>query len=342
MSTHEGKVALVTGGKQGIGRGIANLPAARGAKVVIVNREAADADAAEIGKLSDKVTRVLAVGAAGKFAGLVVPALVARGSVVRGLTSDPGHVQRARDNGAHEVLVGDLADVSSLTDALADIDSVFYIAPVFAPDEIKLGKNLIEAAGRCGVRRVVFSSVIHPILNTLENHAAKAAVEEAILASGLEYTLLHPAVFFQNYAEAWPVITKSGTLAEPYSADKRLTRVDYRDVAEVAAIALTEDRLLNGTFELCAEGDLNRHDVAGMIGKVLGRPIRAEAPAFADWAQKAHVPEGGPVRPGLEAMFAWYDRHGLVGNALTLRAILGREPRSLEGYFRELAAADAS
>jgi NAD(P)-dependent dehydrogenase (short-subunit alcohol dehydrogenase family) len=49
MMTHQGKVALVTGGKQGIGRGIADLLAARGASVVIVNREAADDEAEEIG-----------------------------------------------------------------------------------------------------------------------------------------------------------------------------------------------------------------------------------------------------------------------------------------------------
>jgi hypothetical protein len=36
-------------------------------------------------------------------------------------------------------------------------------------------------------------------------------------------------------------------------------------------------------------------------------------------------------------MFDWYDRHSLLGNALTLRAILGREPRTLRAYFEELA-----
>lgn len=49
MNTHENKVAIVTGGKQGIGRGVADLLAQRGARVVIVNRENADAAAREIG-----------------------------------------------------------------------------------------------------------------------------------------------------------------------------------------------------------------------------------------------------------------------------------------------------
>lgn len=47
----------------------------------------------------------------------------------------------------------------------------------------------------------------------------------------------------------------------------------------------------------------------------------------------------GPFRDGMTRMMAHYDRHGLPGgNPLVLRAILGREPRTLELYFRELAA----
>ncbi|HEY0123748.1 MAG TPA: SDR family NAD(P)-dependent oxidoreductase [Rhizobium sp.] len=49
MSTHQDKVAIITGGKQGIGRGIANLLAQRGAKVVLVNRQDAAEEASEIG-----------------------------------------------------------------------------------------------------------------------------------------------------------------------------------------------------------------------------------------------------------------------------------------------------
>lgn len=284
--------------------------------------------------------KILAVGAAGKFARLIVPELVKRGATVRGLTKDAEHAEAVRNNGAAEVAVGDLGDVDSLRAALEGIDRVFYIAPVFAPDEVRLGCNMVVAAKAANVRRIVFSSVIHPTLTTLSNHAAKAPVEEALLGSGLEYSILHPTLFFQNYAEAWPVIAKTGVLAEPYSAEKRMTRVDYRDVAEVVAIALTEDRLLHGTFELCAEGDHDRHAVAAIIGDVLGRDVKVEAPPFDEWAEKTGVPREGPVRPGLKQMFDWYDAHGLLGNPLTLRAILGREPRTIKAYFEELASKD--
>lgn len=40
----------------------------------------------------------------------------------------------------------------------------------------------------------------------------------------------------------------------------------------------------------------------------------------------------------LQAMFDHYEHHGLLSNAVTLTAVLKREPRSLRAYFEELAA----
>ena len=63
------------------------------------------------------------------------------------------------------------------------------------------------------MRRIVFSSVIHPTLGALANHAAKAPVEQAIFESGLEYVILQPAMFFQNFAAAWPRVVQTGVYA---------------------------------------------------------------------------------------------------------------------------------
>lgn len=143
---------------------------------------------------------ILAVGAAGAFAGLVVPELARRGAKVRGLVRDPSQEAAVRDNGAWEVAVGDLADRASLQSALQGVDRAFYIGPAFMKDGAAVGKGFVEAARAAGVRRIVFSGVIHPTLGALSNHRDTAPVEEAILESDLEYAFLHPALFFQNLA----------------------------------------------------------------------------------------------------------------------------------------------
>ncbi len=272
---------------------------------------------------------ILVVGASGPSAGFVVWALAERGAAVRGMIRDATKADEVHRHGAKETVVADLMRPDTLERAFAGVERAFYIAPAFLPGEAEVGRRFVAAAVGAGIRRIVFSSVIHPVIASLANHAGKAPVEEAILDSGVEYTFLHPALFFQNYAGGWAKTVESGVLAEPWSCETRFSRVDYRDVAEVAAMALTEDRLLYGTFELAAEGWLNRHDVAALIGAVLGRDIRAER------IDPASLPdEAAPMRP----MFAHYDRAGLRANPLSLGAILGREPRSLKAFFGELAA----
>ena len=278
-------------------------------------------------KQQSKGLKVLAVGAAGPSASLVIPELVKRGTTVRGFVHNSGKEATARAAGAADVVTGDLSDSRTLVRALAGVNAAFYIAPVVLDDEAEVGKQFVRAAKAAGVRRVVFSSVIHPVLSELDNHAAKAPVEEALLDSGMEYVFLHPAMFFQNLAPSWEQIKQTGTFGEPWSNETRFSRVDYRDVAEVAAIALTEDQLLYGTFELCAEGNLNRHEVAEVMGKVLGRQIAAV---------KVEVPARDGISSKLSRMFAWYNQHSLLGNPLTLRAILGREARALRSYLEEL------
>jgi uncharacterized protein YbjT (DUF2867 family) len=283
---------------------------------------------------------ILSIGADGRFAGMVVPELVRHGATVRGLVRKPENADRARGNGAAEVAIGDLANPATLDVALRGVGGVFYIAPVFARDEAQLGLNMVQAAQRAGVRRFVFSSAIHPTLD-LENHAAKVPVESALYGSGMEYVVLHPTTFFQNLVAGWPAVLAQGVLAEPFSRTARVARVDYRDVAEVAAIALTEDRLAYGTFELVADGWPSREDIAAVMSDVLGRRIEAAQPSFEDWAAKAKLPYDDRQKGLLKRMYDFYGRHGSGGNSLTLRAILGRQPRTLQAYVEELAAGSA-
>ncbi len=279
---------------------------------------------------------VLAVGAAGHFAGLVVPALASRGAHVRGLVLKPEEGEAVLRNGAAEITVANLSDRASVDAALQGVEAAFYIGPQPHEDEAELGVNFVQACKDAGVRRVVFSSILHPTILASQNHVAKGRVEAAIVESGMEFTLLQPGMFYQNMAAAWPSILENGVLSEPTPSTTRLVRVDYRDVAEVAAIALTEDRLRNGTFELCADGYFNREDVVSVISGVLGRPVKAAALNFDEWVDQTKTPPSG--RQVARAMFDYDGKYGSPGNSLTLRAILGREPRTLRQFFEDLVA----
>ncbi|MER6267927.1 NmrA family NAD(P)-binding protein [Streptomyces sp900105755] len=281
--------------------------------------------------------KVLAVGAAGASAGMVVPELVRRGVRVRGLVHDESRAGQARRNGAAETVVADLTDLAALTRACEGVDGVFGIIPAFAEDEARIGTTMVEAAVRAGVRKFVFSGVYHPTTSALSNHRGKQPAEAALYDSGLDFTVLQPAIFMQQLTGLWQSARRTGTIAMPYSADARMAYVDYRDVAEVAAESLVGDRFSGGTFELSSPGTHSREDLARLMGDVLGTEVTAESPDFDAWADAANLP-AGPVRAGLKVMNQHYDRHGFHGgNALVLTAALGREPRTVRGFVEELA-----
>jgi uncharacterized protein YbjT (DUF2867 family) len=275
--------------------------------------------------------KVLATGATGAYAGIVVPALIARGIDVRAMIHDPAKSDVARSHGASETVEADLADPASLRRALDGVDGVFLITPAFHPRAVQLGLNMVQAAEAAGVRKIVYNGVYHPSLSLL-NHATTRPVEEALYASDLDYTVLQPAMYVQALAATYAQALSTGSVVMPWSKTSKMTYVDYRDVADAVAIAFTDERLARGTFELAAGGMISRIEIAELLSAVAGRTLVAE-----DLPEGAASPPGAP--DGLAAMFHDYDLHGFHGgNSLVLRTVLQREPRSIAAFVTELAA----
>src|ERR1700761_545736 len=253
--------------------------------------------------------KILMVGATGKYAGLVLPELKKRGATVRALVRNEEAARLATELGADETALGDLEDSASLNAAAAGAEGVFHLNPAFAPNEADLGLAMVKAAEASGVTKFVFSGVIHPSLTKLSNHAAKLPVEEAIYESGMIFTVLQPTIFMQTVENGWNEVVNQGKYSLPYSKQMRVSYVDYRDVAEVAAIALTSDKLDYGTFELSAPGMINRIELTLLMTKILGQAVEADDASFDEWAEQAHIPEGA-LRDGLKRMYSDYDEYG--------------------------------
>ncbi len=165
------------------------------------------------------------------------------------------------------------------------------------------------------------------------NHARKQPVEQAIYESGINDTVLQPAMFMQNLEQSWPHILETGRFALPYSIHQPACYVDYRDVADAAAIALTSDKLDFGTFELCAPGMLTRIDLATRMSQALGRFIEPAEIPFDPWADQAHMPPD-PLREGLRTMYEDYDRFGFPGgNGLVLEPSSVARPARCSGIL---------
>jgi NAD(P)H dehydrogenase (quinone) len=276
---------------------------------------------------------VLVTGAGGKTGRAVMQALARHGARPRAFVRDAAKVADLDV----EVAVGDQRRVDDLVAALGGADAVYAIAPNVSAHEVEMGEAIVTACQRAGVTRLVFHSVIHPQLTAMPHHTDKGRVEERVIASGLDWTILQPNAYLQNIG-AQVAALRDGTYRTPYAVDAGLAMVDLADVAEVAARALVDDLGVHATFELSGPDEVTGQQVAAVAAELLGRPVVAERLSPATWAaENAGLPD--VARERLLAMFTDYDRHGSPGDATVLTALLGRPPRGLRDVLRDLLAA---
>lgn len=216
--------------------------------------------------------------------------------------------------------------------------AIYHIAPNVSADEMAFGDCLIAAARAAGVPRVVFHSVLRPAIEAMPHHWAKMRVEERLFASGLEATVLQPAPYMQNILASWRSIVDEGIYRVPYSVDARLSLVDIEDVGAAAARVLSENGHAYAVYEIVGTPPLSSVEVAEILGRSLGRVVRAEGTPVDTWAAGPGAALTSYARATLTAMFRYYDRHGLAGNPQALRGLLGRAPRSLEAFAAQAAA----
>lgn len=283
--------------------------------------------------------RVLVSGAGGKTGQAVVRALVGRGVRVCAFVRGDAQANAAREAGAQEVVAGDLRDAGDWARATAGLGAggeacaLYHICPNVHPDEPAIGALALAAAQGAGAH-FVYHSVLHPQVQAMPHHWSKLRVEETVFAAGVPFTILQPTAYMQNILGELDAIRQEGVYRTPYPVTSRLSLVDLGDVAEAAARVITEPGHAGATYELAGTLPLAQTEVAEALSAALGQPVRAEETPLEAW-------EAGARAAGMEAyaletlrrMFAYYARHGLVGNPHVLRGLLGREPVGLEEFF---------
>lgn len=279
-------------------------------------------------------------GAAGLTGLAILSALRARGATeVRAVVSRSASVDKVRRAGASEAVIADLRNADDVQRAYAGAQRAYHIGPMMSDQELAMGRHVIAAARSHGLRQLVFHSVVHSQSETLLHHRDKRYVEDALIDSGVPYTILKPTMYMQNLDRDWAAIRNEGAYKQPYSASSRMSMVDLHDVAEAAAIVLTQEGWERGEFELASGEILDRLQMAECIGAALGRVVRADVYTRDEWMSAVghRLTEGQVAR--VLAMFADYDQHGIGGgNARVLAMILGRQPTTFRQFIARFVA----
>jgi len=238
--------------------------------------------------------------------------------------------------GPGDCVTGDYNVPETLEKALRGIDSAFLVSPA-DPRMVGWEVAFARAAQKMGVRKIVKISAQGADPKSpaalLRWHGE---IEDEIKRLNLAFILLEPAYFYQNLLGLAPLILR-GVLPGAMGA-ARLAMVDARDIAAVAAEALSKPGHDGKTCVLTGPASISYAEAAATLTEVLGRPVSyADTPPE---AARRHMLAGGHPAWLADALLelAEISRSGKTDISTdSVKAVTGRDPISLESFVRDHA-----
>ena len=265
---------------------------------------------------------ILVIGATGKTGSRVVRRLEAMGLPVRKGT------RRA-------AIPFDWEDSDTWAPALTGVSKAYvtYFPDLAFPGAVEKAAAFSETARETGLEHIV-------LLSGRGEHHARLG-EEAVRASGLDFTLVRSAWFAQNFSEGYlrdPIMAgvlpmPGGMIEEPI--------IDVDDISDVVVAALTEDRHKGELYEVTGPRLMSFAEMAEALSSATGRPIRHIPISFEEF--HANVVESGGTF--VADVFTAIARETLDGRNAhvsdgVMRA-LGRPPRDFAEYAATAAKSGA-
>ncbi len=281
---------------------------------------------------------ILITSAPGNNANAVIRELTTAGVRVRALLRNPNSAGEIKGP-LVEVAVGDFLNPASLDAALRGVEKAFLIPPT-DPRSVEMQANFIRAAKRAGTRHVVKLSVNGADVNSPVRVARwHAEGEKELEASGIPFTHLRPNAFMQNFLGLAPTIVSQGEFYQP-AADGKVSHIDVRDIAAVAAKALTENGHQGKTYVITGPEALSYDDVARKLSTALGRPVKYVNITPEDF-KKSLLGWGIPeyMADGLNEFFAAIRAGYLAVVTNTVEEVAKRKPISFDDFVRDFADA---
>ena len=269
--------------------------------------------------------QILILGASGTVGGPLVKNLKAKGYSTIEATSQktlkPGQVYL------------DLLNPVDLETIFDNIDRLFLLSPPGHTNQDVLLAPLIAMAKKKGLRKVVLMTAMGANGN---DAAPMRKAEVALENSGIDYNIIRPNWFMQNFNSYWiQGINNDGKIYLPTGKAKG-SFIDAQDIADVAAELLVSDKYKNQDFDLTGSDALDHFEVAKLISEASGRQI-----AYQDiTAEEMHA---SLLKAGLPKdytdfmiLILGYFKEGYSERTTNaVETITGKKPKTFRQYTQE-------
>lgn len=233
------------------------------------------------------------------------------------------------DDLAVPVRQADYGLAPTLEAALAGIDTLMMISGSEVGQRVPQHRNLIEAAIKAGVRRVVYTSLLHADRSTLSLAPEHVETEGMLARSGLSVTVLRNGWYTENYTASARDAVARGMLMGSAGQGRiaSATRADYADAAVAVLLGQGHE---GRVYELAGDSAYTLSDLAAEISRQSGREVQYRDLSPGDYTaalMAAGVPEPWPhVLPALDVEVG---KGALFDDSRTLSRLIGRRTTSL-------------
>lgn len=244
---------------------------------------------------------ILVAGATGAVGSEIVRRLLGRGKKVRALvrtSSDPQKVDSLEKAGA-EIARGDLKDSASLERACHGVSAVISTVSMigtgkegdsFEATDSEGTRNLIDAARAAGAERFLFISFDLSGMPDAPIVKAKGEVEDHLKSSGLDYTIIQPSFFMENWLGQMLFADPVAGTAKVYGeGTAKIRYVSALDVAELAAQAVSSSAARNATIRFGGPEAISQRDAVRIFEEEFGKTFAVteipEAALEAQWSE---------------------------------------------------------
>lgn len=286
-----------------------------------------------------KQANILITGATGNIGTTLAKQLSAQGIPFRAMvrtTDDQARALHALPGA--EAVIGDFNNPDSVARALQGIEKAFLLTNSSEQAE-KLQSDFVDVASHAGVQHIVKLSQLHAApqspVRFLRYHAA---VEQKIRESGIDYTFLRPNLFMQGLLGFRDPIIQQGKFFAT-AGEAPISLVDIRDIAEIAAFALSTPGHAGKIYDITGPESLTHQELATKLSIALGRTI-SYVNVSSDQLLQALLQVGFPLwqAEGLIEDYAHYARGEAAAISPAVQQVTGHAPRNFDHFIQEYAA----